>query len=91
MATTEEWREGLHQTSHCYRGRLLESTGTSEARQDRIADGLVHEWISVDAALEKMRASRPTSQLGRYSKERDLYFVEAYTRVGDSLLYSKAR
>ncbi|MCJ1394086.1 hypothetical protein MMC18_006964 [Xylographa bjoerkii] len=80
IATTEEWRKGLRQISYCYRGRLVENTGIPELTEDEVLEGLKHEWISFDGALEKMKASQPTSELGRFIKERDLYFLETYAR-----------
>ena len=85
MASTEEWRDGLHQTSYCYRGRLMKDNGIPESKEDRLIDGLMHEWIALDDALTKMKASHPTSLLGRYIKERDLYFLETFARARDSL------
>ncbi|TVY52439.1 hypothetical protein LSUE1_G010363, partial [Lachnellula suecica] len=76
MATTEEWRNDLHQISYCYRARLLEDTGAPELTDDEVADGLRHEWVSVEVARGKMKECRPTSELGAFIKERDLYFVE---------------
>lgn len=78
FAVTEEWRSDLHQLSYCYAAHLVEDTGAMELTDDELVDGLEHEWISVRAAIEKMKASQPTSELGRFIKERDLYFVEKY-------------
>lgn len=78
FAVTEEWRNELHQISYCYAARLVEDTGAIELTEDELVDGLRHEWISMPAAIEKMKASRPTSELGRFIRERDLYFVETY-------------
>ncbi|MCJ1284888.1 hypothetical protein MMC26_004225 [Xylographa opegraphella] len=88
MAATEEWRDGIHRTSYCYRGRLVQDTRIPERQEDRMMDSLIHEWISVDHAIEEMKASRPTSQSGRFSMERDLYFVETYAGAGSSLVDS---
>ena len=78
FAITEEWRDNLHQISYCYAAHLVEDTGAVELTDDELIDGLQHEWISIRAAIEKMKASQPTSELGRFIKERDLYFVEKY-------------
>ena len=78
FAVTEEWRNDLHQTSYCYAARFVEDTGATELTDDELVDGLQHEWISVRGAIEKMKASQPTSDLGRFIKERDLDFVEKY-------------
>ncbi len=40
-----------------------------------MADGLSHEWVSVNKALESMSAAEPTSELGRYIKERDIFLL----------------
>lgn len=86
FAVTEEWRNDLHQISYCYAARLVEDTGAIELTEDELVDGLQHEWISIPAAIEKMKASQPTSELGRSIRERDLYFVETYAdKVGASL------
>ena len=78
FAVTEEWRNDLHQISYCYATHLIEDTGAIELTDDELVDGLQHEWISIRAAIEKMKVSQPTSELGRFIKERDLYFVEKY-------------
>ena len=78
FAMTEEWRGNLHQMSYCYAAHLVEDTGAIELTDDELVDGLQHEWVSVRAAIEKMQASQPASALGRFIKERDLYFVEEY-------------
>ncbi|CAF9935136.1 hypothetical protein IMSHALPRED_010120 [Imshaugia aleurites] len=86
FAVTEEWRNDLHQTSYCYAARLVEHTGATELTEDELVDGLQHEWISIRAAIEKMKATQPTSELGRFIRERDLSFVETYAdRNGASL------
>lgn len=78
FAMTEEFRNDLHQISYCYAAHLVEDTGAIELTDDELVDGLQHEWVSVRAAIAKMKASQPTSALGRFIKERDLYFVEKY-------------
>ena len=82
LATTEEWRNDLHQISYCYRAHLLEDTGAPELTHDEVADGLRHEWVTVEVALKKMEERKPTSELGAFIKERDLYFVETYAKQG---------
>ena len=78
FATTEEFRNDLHQISYCYTAHLLEDTGATSLTDDELVDGLQHEWSSVPAAIEKMRASQPASELGRFIRERDLFFVEKF-------------
>ena len=75
---TEEFRNDLHQTSYCHAAHLVQDTGAIALTDGELVDGLQHEWISVPAAIEKMKASQPTSELGRFIEERDLYFVEKY-------------
>lgn len=52
---------------------VIEITG-----DDRSSSVFQHEWISIRAAIEKTKASQPTSELGRFIRERDLYFAETY-------------
>jgi len=59
---------------------LIKDTGVPELTEQEKADGLQHEWISINAALEKMKAIQPTSELGRYIKERDVFFVETFAK-----------
>ncbi|KAJ9640490.1 hypothetical protein H2201_006469 [Coniosporium apollinis] len=51
MATTEEWRNDLHQISYYYRAHLVRDTGVVELTEDEIVDGLQHGWISVKSAM----------------------------------------
>ena len=88
FAMTEEWRNDLHQISYCYAAHLVEDTGAIELTDDELVDGLQHDWVSVRAAIEKMKASQPTSALGRFIKERDLYFVEKYVDMNGEWLPS---
>jgi 8-oxo-dGTP diphosphatase len=78
IAEVEEWRHDLHQISYCYRATSVKDTGAPELTEEEIVDGLQHEWVPVSSALEKMKASQPTSELGRYIKERDIFFVETF-------------
>ena len=41
-------------------------------------EGLQHEWLSLDDAIEKTKACEPTSELGRYIKERDTFLMETW-------------
>ena len=78
MATTQEWRNDLRQISYCYRARMLKDTGATELTEEEAADGLRHEWVSVELAMKKMKECQPTSELGEFIRERDHYFVEIY-------------
>jgi 8-oxo-dGTP pyrophosphatase MutT (NUDIX family) len=78
MAKVEEWRNDLHQLSYCYRAHLVEDTGAPDLTEEEVVDGLQHEWVSIKIALDKMKAIEPTSELGRYIKERDIFFVETF-------------
>jgi 8-oxo-dGTP diphosphatase len=78
MAEVEEWRNDLHQVSYCYLAHLVEDSGAPELTEEEMADELQHEWVPVDLALEKMKTIQPTSKLGSYIKERDLFFIEIF-------------
>lgn len=52
--------------------------GVTELTADEVEDGLEHEWVSVEVAIEKIKACQPKSELGRFIKERNLFFVETF-------------
>lgn len=81
FSTVEEWRNDLHQISYCYRANLIEDTGKPELTDLETSEGLKHEWIDVDGSLEKMKASEPTSDLGRNIKERDIFLIEQFKQL----------
>jgi 8-oxo-dGTP pyrophosphatase MutT (NUDIX family) len=78
FAKSEEWRNELHQISFCYVAKLVEDTGVAELTDLEVSEGLSHRWISVDEAIGLMRNSQPTSELGKFIRERDLFFVEKF-------------
>ncbi|KAK3294257.1 NUDIX domain-containing protein [Chaetomium fimeti] len=75
FATTEEFRNDLHQISYCYRARLLDEAGKPNLTEEELADGLSHEWVPVENALQIMLSVEPTSELGLYIKERDMFLL----------------
>ncbi|KAK3935960.1 hypothetical protein QBC46DRAFT_367238 [Diplogelasinospora grovesii] len=79
IATTEEYRHDLHQISYCYCADLPSLTA------DEISDRLRHSWMPVDEAKRVMAAAEPTSELGRYIKERDLYLLNVATFGGKEI------
>jgi len=81
MLGIEEWRNDLHQHSYCYVAKLLEDTGRPELTEQELDEGLKHEWLSVSEADAAIRDSKPTSELGKFIKERDLFFVETYAKA----------
>jgi len=82
LATSEEWRDDLHQTSFCYVASLKEDTGNPKLTTLEASEGLTHRWVSLPDALEKMRKMEPTTELGRYIKKRDLFFMESFASQG---------
>ncbi|EFQ30438.1 NUDIX domain-containing protein [Colletotrichum graminicola M1.001] len=80
MAKTEEYRRDLHQMSYCYRAKLLDKTGKPTLTEEEVADGLSHEWVPVDKALDLMTAEQPTSELGNFIKERDIFLLTEVMR-----------
>ncbi|KAK4099851.1 hypothetical protein N658DRAFT_508252 [Parathielavia hyrcaniae] len=82
LATAEEFRNDLHQVSYCYRATLLDETGRPDLTEEEIADGLSHAWVPVEKALDIMPSVEPTSELGRYIRERDMFLLaEALKRA----------
>lgn len=75
IAMSEEYRKDLHQISYCYLAQLISKSGRPELTEDEVEDGLVHEWAPVDKALEMMKAIQPTSELGHFIKERDIFLL----------------
>lgn len=85
VVISEEYRNDLHQISYCYLAQLISKSGKPELTEDEVEDGLVHEWAPVDKALEMMKAIEPTSELGRFIKERDIFLL------AEAIERSKAR
>lgn len=81
IATTEEWRDDLHQISHCYGASLAHDTGKTELTSPEEQEGLKHEWAPVEEAVEKMSQCEPTSKLGRFIRERDLFLLSRYAAM----------
>ncbi|ORY09812.1 NUDIX hydrolase domain-like protein [Clohesyomyces aquaticus] len=78
FAKSEEWRNDLHQISYCYIAALDKDTGQPELTHLEKAEGLTHQWTGLDDALRAMREVEPTSELGKFIKERDTFFVEMF-------------
>lgn len=79
FAKSEEWRNDLHQISFCYVASLVEDTGLAELMELEVSEGLSHRWVSVGEAIDLMRNTQPTSELGQFVRERDLFFVETFS------------
>lgn len=82
LAQSEEWRNDLHQISYCYMAKLTEDTGSSELTEMEASEGLTHRWESPQDALDAMKEIQPVSELGRFIKERDSFFVETFLAQG---------
>ncbi|KAI1365783.1 NUDIX hydrolase domain-like protein [Xylaria arbuscula] len=83
VASTEEFRTDLHQISYAYVADVVEAVGRPALTEEEVADGLTHEWVSVYQALEKMNGAQPTSELGRFIRERDVYLLgQAAEKLG---------
>ncbi|KAK3345816.1 hypothetical protein B0T25DRAFT_520370 [Lasiosphaeria hispida] len=81
VATTQEFRNDLRQVSFCYCADLVDDSGKPSLTEDEISDKLSHSWVDVEEAKKVMAGVQPTSELGRYIKERDLYLLEDATKV----------
>lgn len=71
VAITKEFRNGPQQVSHCYVADLVDDSGEPALTEGEIGDG--HSWVSVRRAQRTMTVAEPTSELGRFIKERDIY------------------
>jgi len=80
VATTEEFRNNLHQLSFCYCADLVDDAGRPNLTEEEVDDQLQHLWLPVDEAKRRMAAAEPTSTLGQFIKERDLYLLGEATK-----------
>jgi ADP-ribose pyrophosphatase YjhB (NUDIX family) len=76
IATTEEYRNDLHQISYCYCADLVDGSGKPNLTEDEVLDKLSNSWMPADEAKKVMAAAEPTSELGRYIKERDIFLLD---------------
>jgi 8-oxo-dGTP diphosphatase len=81
LASVEEYRNDLHQISYCYVADLIDDTGEPELTELEASEGLKHEWTPVGEALQKMRTIQPTTELGKFIQERDLFFIEEFLKL----------
>jgi len=81
IAAAEEWRGDLHQQSFCYVARMMEDKEKTELLSVEGRDGLQIMWVEVNEAIGMMKKSKPTSELGKSVRERDLFFVKEYDRL----------
>lgn len=80
IATTEEYRHDLHQMSYCYRADLIDGSGKPSLTEEELVDKLSHSWMPVEEAKRVMAAAEPTSELGRFIKERDIFLLDVATQ-----------
>lgn len=81
IATTEEFRNDLHQISYCYIADVLDTSGNPSLTEEEHIDGLSHRWMPVNEALETMTLAEPTSEIGRYIQEGDVYLLAEAKRA----------
>ncbi|KAL7930847.1 NUDIX hydrolase domain-like protein [Trichoderma chlorosporum] len=81
IATTEEFRNDLHQISYCYLADVLDATGSPSLTEEERVEGLRHQWMPINEALEAMVSVKPTSELGHYIQERDAYLLTEAKKV----------
>lgn len=81
VATTKEYRFDLRQMSYCYTADLVDDSGKPSLTEEEVGDGLGHMWVAVDEGRKLMAAAEPTSEFGRFIKERDVYLLEEATRA----------
>ena len=76
FATTEEFRRHNHQVSFCYRADLVEDTGRLDLTEEELEDELTCCWMPAVEARRVMDAAVPTSEFGRFVRERDLWVLD---------------
>lgn len=85
VATTEEYRNKLHQMSYCYVADVVDDSGSPNLTTEEIRNGLVHLWLSVDEAKCRMAEAEPRTELADlYIKVRDSYLLEEATRQAEA-------
>ncbi|KAM6481178.1 NUDIX hydrolase domain-like protein [Trichoderma sp. SZMC 28011] len=84
FATTEEFRFQQHQVSYCYLADVLDDAGEPCLTEEELADGFVHQWMTMSKALEVMSAAKPTTEFGCFVKERDIYVLAEAKRLIES-------
>lgn len=84
FAKCEEFRNDLHQMSFCYEAAVIEDTGRRAITDQEEAEGLTHEWVSLDEALELMENAKPTSELGKFITQRDLFFLQKFAAANST-------
>ena len=89
IAQTLEWRGKLKQESYAYKCSVVHDTGKVALTEGESADGLAHQWCSVQEALRKMNAIEPTSELGKFIKKRDTFIVETFQGLQGVLSHSE--
>lgn len=76
IATTEEFRNDLHQISYCYIADVLNTSDNPSLTQEGLVDGISHRWLPVNEALDgSMTLAEQTSELGLYIQKRDVYLL----------------
>ncbi|KAK4236528.1 NUDIX hydrolase domain-like protein [Achaetomium macrosporum] len=80
VATTEEFRFQQRQVSYCYCADLLDDSGKPALTEEELEDGLGHLWMPVDEAKTVMASAEPSSEFGRFVKERDIYLLDEATK-----------
>jgi 8-oxo-dGTP diphosphatase len=76
VATTEEYRNDLHQMSYCYVADVVDDSGSPSLTEDEVNDGLGHLWLSINEAKTRMAEAEPRSESSLYIKERDIYLLD---------------
>lgn len=84
FATTEEFRFQQHQVSYCYLADVVDDAGEPCLTEEELADGFVHQWMTVNKALEAMYAVQPTTEFWSFVRERDIFVLTKALQLIDS-------
>lgn len=91
LAKVEEFRGDLHQISDCFLVEFIEGIGGTSMTAIEQEEGLSCQWVSLLMARKLMNESKPTTELGRFIKTRDLFFLEKWLDIsGDGKCNGKA-
>ena len=65
------------QESYCFQGRVVGEKGKPNFTQEEIEDGFKILWVSLDEAISLIEESQPVNYMGKYTKIRDLLFLNS--------------
>ncbi|KAK0649860.1 hypothetical protein B0T16DRAFT_457231 [Cercophora newfieldiana] len=83
VASTEEWQSveevGVRQITVCYLAELVETVEEDGVTDEMLNAKLKLEWMGVEEARKAVSGEEPTTEVGRWIRERDWFFLDVAT------------